>query len=193
MHTFQIPLLDGSPWETIPSIALLDTVTGRPPSQATHVRLARSSQALHIHFAVEDTYAWATLTERDGPLWTEEVVEVFLDPVGDGEGYYEWELNPLGTVLDLVLRRSRSGYRKDFRWQCADLETRAETTSTGWVAEFVIPFHSIVSAPPQPGEEWRANFCRIDRPRDGARELSAWSPTGMPLFHVPSRFGRVRF
>jgi len=43
------------------------------------------------------------------------------------------------------------------------------------------------------GGEWRVNFCRIDRPMDIPRELTAWSPTFLSTFHEPPRFGRVRF
>ena len=40
-------------------------------------------------------------------------------------------------------------------------------------------------------EIWRANFYRIERPRDGAAEFSAWSPTltAPADFHQPARFG----
>ena len=38
-----------------------------------------------------------------------------------------------------------------------------------------------------------ANFSRIDRPKDEALELSAWSPTLVKSFHVPGLFGKLRF
>jgi hypothetical protein len=37
------------------------------------------------------------------------------------------------------------------------------------------------------------NFSRIDRPKDQPLELSAWSPTLVRSFHVPGRFGVLRF
>lgn len=144
-------------------------------------------------FVAEDNHVWATLTGRDEPLYTEEVVEVFLDPVGDRECYFEIEVNPLNTVLDLVLRRNRSGYRKDFGWDCAGFRSAVRRLPGGWAAELSIPFASLAAAAPVAGECWRGNFTRIDRPEGRERELSAWAPTGQANFHVPERFGTICF
>jgi hypothetical protein len=163
--------------------------------------------------------------ERDAPLFKEEVVEVFVDPVGDLESYFEIEVNPLNTVMDLVLRRGRVGVKRNFAWRCEELETAVRwhfadgsccragveslpganlewssneqkglSEAVAWSAELAIPFGSLgaVSLP----SEWRANFYRIDRPgglgSGEGRELSAWSPTGAPNFHVPEKFGMLR-
>ena len=180
-------------WEKIEPIFLKETVTGAAPRQATTIKTAWSSSELHVLFRASDTEAWATMTERDGPLYEEEVVELFLDPVEDLEGYFEIEVNPLNTVCDLVLRRTRSGYRKCFAWNCDGLRTRVEVQPDHWQVELALPFVSLATDRPKPGSEWRVNFCRIDRPRDAERELSAWSPTGRPLFHVSQRFGVLEF
>ncbi|HEX8294888.1 MAG TPA: carbohydrate-binding family 9-like protein [Chthoniobacteraceae bacterium] len=181
------------PWLEIPAAALRETARGIPPAQATFVQVGRTEEELRVLFSCEDAHPSATLTERDAALYEEEVVEVFIDSVGDLESYYELELNPLNTVLDLVLRRTRSGYRKDARWDCDGLRTAVQRTAAGWNAELAIPFLSVASAIPQRGDEWRVNFFRIDRPPNAPRELSAWSVTGRPLFHVPERFGFIGF
>jgi hypothetical protein len=120
-------------------------------------------------------------------------MEVFLDPVGDLQSYFELEVNPLNAVLDLVIRKNRSGVIKDFSWRCENLRTAVRNANGGWSAEFAIPFRSLIAAPPKAGERWRANFYRIDRPENRQWELSAWSPTGFPNFHVPERFGILEF
>lgn len=178
----------GRDWS--PALVLVENTAGGPPQQATTVRIRHDGIALHVSFACDDVEPWATQTERDGPLWEEEVVEVFLDPVGDGECYFEIEVNPLGTVLDLVLRRNRSGYRRDFSWDCAGLVARVARTAAGWTADLAIPFLAL--SPDRPAS-WRVNFTRIDRPRDRERELSAWSPTRLATFHAPDRFGALHF
>ncbi len=170
-----------------------DVSTGEAPDQVTKVRLAWNERELRILFCSVDADPWATLRERDAPLYTEEVVEMFLDPVGDLASYFEIEVNPLNAVLDLVVRRNRSGLKKDFAWRCEDLRTKVLLVEGGWNAELSIPFRSLVAEPPEPGSRWRVNFCRIDRPKDRERELSAWSPTGLRQFHVPERFGVVEF
>ena len=180
-------------WEGCESASFCDVVRGTAPEQDTRVWMAWDADEMRVMIRAEDTHISATLTERDAPLYTEEVVEVFFDPVGDGECYFEIEVNPLNAVLDLVLRRNRSGYQKDFAWRCENLHTSVRRESAAWSVELAIPFRSLAAAPPQPGDQWRANFTRIDRPPGVPRELTAWSPTGLANFHVPERFGVIEF
>jgi len=185
-----------APWHDIAPVVLADAVTGLAPRQGTEVRAAWDEHEWRILFHAHDEDAWATLTERDAPLYEEETVEVFFDPRGDLESYFEIEVNPIGTVLDLVFRRSRSGYKGDRAWDCEGLRTLVRKDAGAWTVELAIPFASVTSTPPQPGARWRANFCRIDRPsRDGsiARELTAWSPPMRASFHTQERFGIVEF
>ncbi len=178
-------------WQNIAPVLLRETVSGHAPGQATSVRAAVDGLHLRVLFDCADALPWATLRQPDEPLYTEEVVEVFLDPVGDLECYFEIELNPLNAVLDLVLRQSPSGLRKDFAWRCEGLQTAVAKTAGGWAAELAIPFESLMPGARQ-RLSWRANFLRIDRTAPGASaELSAWSPTGLRQFHVPHRFGHL--
>ncbi|MGB8167375.1 MAG: carbohydrate-binding family 9-like protein [Chthoniobacteraceae bacterium] len=188
-----LALSEAAPWPELPAFELRETVTALAPQQRTRVRLGWTPDELRVLFHCEDTRTWATMTERDAPLYEEEVVEVFLDPVGDLANYFEIEVNPLNAVLDLVARRNRSGYTREFAWRCEDLRTAARTTPSGWSAELAIPFRSLLAAPPRPMARWSANFCRIDRPVDQPRELSAWSPTRLGTFHAPERFGVIEF
>lgn len=180
-------------WRGLHVMALRETTRDVAPQQATAVKAAWDGTELRVLFEMIDSRVWATQTQRDGPLWEEEVAEVFLDPMGDRESYFEFEVNPLNTVLDLVLRKNRSGYAKDFAWRCEGLRTAVARFAGGWCAEFAIPVRSLLADPPRAGAVWRVNFCRIDRPRGAPRELSAWSPTGRENFHTPERFGHLEF
>jgi len=180
-------------WRGVDAHVFKLAADGGPPHQRTSVRCVWDADEWRVLFEVADTHVWATLTERGAMLYQEEVVEVFVDPTGDLENYFEIELNPLNTVLEVVLRRNRSGYMKDFAWRCEGLRTAARRTNTGWCAELAVPFRSLIAAPPPAGAKWRANFCRIDRPPDVERELTAWSVPGRLNFHTPERFGFVEF
>ena len=185
-----------APWAGVAPVTLREAVTAAEPRQRTWVRTAWSDEEWRVLFECEDADPWATLSERDALLYEEETVEVFLDPAGDLECYFEIEVNPLGTVLDLVLRKSRSGYKADRAWQCEGLRTLVRRHDGGWSAEMAIPFASVTNSPPRAGSRWRANFCRIDRPsRDGTlpRELTSWSPPLRANFHTPERFGVIEF
>ena len=178
-------------------IVLRENLTGATPRQGTRVSAAWDELAWHVRFEADAVAPWATLTERDSAIWTEEVVEVFLDPIGDLASYFEIEINPLGTVTDLILRRVSSGWRKDFAWHADGLISRVQRTVGGWTAELSLPFAALgAAAAARPGKEWRVNFLRIDRPGGPSspeRELSAWSPTGLVNFHRPERFGMMEF
>ena len=198
-------------WASLEPVFLSETVSGLEPQQKTWVKAGWDDLHWRVLFYCEDTHIWATHTKRDAPLYEEEAVEVFVDASGvpgDPDSYFEMELNPLNTVMDLVLRKNRSGLKKDFSWQCEGLETavqiwNAPATSSlanqasssslppGWSAELSIPFASLGALPPAP--EWRVNFYRIDRPLGAPRELSAWSPTGVGTFHQSNRFGFMQF
>ena len=180
-------------WANCARISLSENLAGRQPRWGTEVRLGWSDDALHALYLCQDPDPWATKTGRDEALWEEEVVEVFLDPFGDSLSYFEIEINPLNTVTDLFVRRTLTGLKKDFRWNCEGLMTACGTLAYGWVAAFQIPFESLGDCHPTRFPVWRVNFSRIDRPKDQQCELSAWSPTFVKSFHVPSRFGVMRF
>jgi Carbohydrate-binding family 9 len=178
-------------WSDTTRLYLCENGSGQRPQWGTEVRIGFEEKALLILFLCQDPKPWATLTGRDQPLWEEEVVEVFLDPFGDRSCYFEFEVNPLNAVVDVFIRRIRSGLRKDFSWDCDGLVTAAGRLPYGWVAALQIPFLALGDC--QPIGTWRANFCRIERPEDQPRELSSWSPTYTGSFHVPERFGLLHF
>jgi hypothetical protein len=187
--------VDSAPWRDLPPVDFRDAIHAGAPQQPTWVRTAWNEHEWRTLFFCVDRDPWATITKRDGMLYQEETVEVFFDPVGDLEGYYEIEVNPLNTVLDIVFRRSRSGFKGNWAWTCEGLQTRVEVQSGSWTVEISIPF-AAVGETPRSGTRWRANFCRIDRPsRDDSlpRELTSWSPPRRESFHTPQRFGIVEF
>ncbi|RIK38117.1 MAG: hypothetical protein DCC55_22100 [Chloroflexi bacterium] len=191
---------------TLPPFILADG--SGPAVQQTITRVCYNAQALFVRFDCADRDIWGTHTRRDDPIYDEEVVEVFIGP---GEAtpvdYYEFEVSPNGVLLDLTVHNP-SGERADmttaFAWNCPGIQWAAGREDAGnrWWAVFAIPWASIGVDPtpsPSPGKGgelalpkiWRANFYRIERPRDGAAEFSCWSPTltDPADYHKPARFG----
>jgi Carbohydrate-binding family 9 len=185
------------PWSTIPARRLEYLADGDgPPEQATLLRLAWDETALYVHFECADRDAWGTWSERDDPLYEEEAVEVFLAPgVDDPSWYAEFEVSPRGVMFDALIHNphgERATMRSEVQWDCPGLRWEAGTTgaSQDWWAALVIPWDGLAPEIDRP-PVWRANFYRIERPRDGETEFSCWSPTlTEPAdFHKPSRFG----
>ena len=151
----------------------------------TRARMLWDDKAMYFAFACQDPDIWAIYDAEDAPLWEEEVVEVFIDPDGDGREYLELEVNPLNKVVDLLIHQVQNGFDSSIRWDIAGLQTAVQVKGTvndslradqGWTVEIAIPWTAMASGiggggTPQPGDRWRLNLYRIDR--GGGRALKA--------------------
>ena len=115
----------------------------------TRARMLWNDEGLYIAFACRDGNMWALFTEEDDPMWSEEVVEVFIDPDGDGLDYLELEVNPLNAVVDLHIGRVHPDWVSDKDWDILGLETAVQVEGTvndstdvdrGWTVEISIPW-----------------------------------------------------
>ncbi|HID11182.1 MAG TPA: hypothetical protein EYP17_07760 [Candidatus Latescibacteria bacterium] len=202
-------VLDEPAWEAAERVSLAGAVDGSavPEELTTYTRMLWDERNLYIAFECSDPDIWGTMTQRDASLWKEEVVEVFLDPDGDGENYAELEVSPNNTVVDLKIVRLKP-WKSELGWDIAGLRTAVQVEGTvnlrddvdrGWTAEIAIPWASLedipeaTGGPPEDGTSWRGNLYRIERPLGKDWVLMAWSPVGRPAFHTPERFGVLIF
>jgi hypothetical protein len=165
------------------------------------VKAAWDDQALYVALQAHDPNPWATLRERDAALFTENVLEVYIDENNDQRNYREFEVNPLGTEIDLLIpyAGAQADWPRCAKWNAPGWKTAVTIRPAldGWVAEMAFPWAIFTEAkrlPPQPGDLWRTQFYRIERPdRSRPDDLigTAWSPT--PTFHAPKYFGAIRF
>ncbi len=208
------PAWNAAAWTEL--YVLYGTLDGVPET-ATRAKIVWDDTYLYIGVEAEDHDIWATYTERDSPLWNENVLEVFIDPEGNAINYMEFEVSPLNTILDLWVETPlfSQGGPAHFDWDAAGLRTAVhidgtlggadpntperQDTDTGWSLEFALPWEdaAIVSGtmalPPEPGDTWRINLTRYDY-RNGDRELSQWSPSTVDgAWHEPSEYGHVTF
>ncbi|MBM7568891.1 carbohydrate-binding family 9-like protein [Paenibacillus sacheonensis] len=190
--------LDKAEWQLAERVQLTDAATGASPIQRTEAKLLWNDRYLYVAFECQDDYVRATMQGFNDKLYEEEVVEIFIDDDGDPRTYIEIELNPLNACLHYSVHNPLRGRILTYARTEMNLVTavRHDTERSAWTAELAIPLTEFVTAqhcPPLPGDEWRFNLYRIDRPRDGSIEFSAWSPPGEPQFHKPLSFGGLRF
>ena len=187
------------PWD-VPAgcepVSLVRATDGSAPRLPTSVAAMWDDEALTIVFSAVDDGVVATHREHDAPLYTEDVVEVFVAPKS-GEEYFEVEVNPLGTTFDARIESPdgvRATMRTDLAWTCRDLFAAIRRAGTSADTVIRIPFASLGVEPPKDGDEWLVNFFRIDRDPSGD-EFSAWRPAMKtpPDFHVVAAFGRLHF
>ncbi len=173
------------------------------PEAATEVASLWSKR--YIYFAYWCRYSTLNLYSGKDPskdfwgLWERDVVEVFINPQPQHMNhYYEFEVAPNNLWIDLEINLDRKPFN-DAGWNSGfEHVTRIAAARHEWTCEMRIPIPAIAGAhhTPSPGEEWRINFFRADGEGDNEqRRLLAWSPVPgeKPNFHVPSRFGIIRF
>jgi hypothetical protein len=172
-------------------VELSDAVTGGAPRLGTAVRVAFRDGALLVRFDGRDDGTVATLIRRDDPLWTEDVYEVFLSSADPPALYFEFEVNPLGTLFDARVESPdlvRKTMRADPTWNLRGFSAKSRVRPGRWSAVLKIPLAELAGGGPIP-RRWRANFFRVDR--GSPDEFSAWSPTFTDPadFHAAARFG----
>ncbi len=98
--------LDEADWKRAEEFVMVEATKGGKAPLKTTMRLLWDDKYLYIAYYCEDPDAWATWENEDDPMWDEEVVEFFIDPVGTGFTYYEHEINPINQKVDLFIINS---------------------------------------------------------------------------------------
>jgi len=206
-------VLDEPAWQHAPWTGLLRMDDGTPgAAYPTTAWMLWDDQNLYVAFVCVDTDMYATFTQHDDPLYTQDVVEVFIMDQASTQGYYlEYEVSPRGTLFDIYITHPSPGIQGDLSWTSGfEAAVVIEGTlddpndlDTGYTVEMAIPFSDMYANPgdhPDHGEMIRANLYRIDYTTPatiggtGANaQLIAWSPTLVGRFHTPDRFGELTF
>lgn len=176
---------------------------------ATEVRLLWDEKALYVRFDCTDAEVYLPYDKHDDPLYQGDVVEVFLDPVGDARQWFELQVaannatfdqnlvltgeaksNADGLLLSAVLDREW-WVSKDYEME--GLTTAARKHAAGWSVEMAIPARSAarrlgISAWAA-GLKLRANLMRYEwgpPDADGKRAFMPmnWAPVLVGCPHI---------
>lgn len=175
--------IDRSPWIASDWIEDFEGDPGQNGALPAH-RFLRAAcrwdrEHLYVAFASAPSLVPVTKTERDDDLFNECAVELFL---AAGQGFYEFEINPLGAMLDLYCPHEdqEADWQTQARWDAADLKWTAGVASAGagWNAQMCLAWAAI---PRVNREEFdgcpclRGNFCRSGKRQDGSYEPASWA------------------
>ena len=202
-HPFKIDgRLDKLFWEVAPWSEDFVDIEGEhkpKPTKRTRFKMLWDDNYLYIGAELEEDQIWATLTERDSELYFENDFEIFIDPDGDTQNYYELEINALNTIWDLLLPRPyRDGGCRINAWDMRGIQTAVHVKgevnnpyadNRGWSLEVAMPLSALKECardgrPPSVGDVWRLNFLRVDwrlKVVDGRYEKVIGPKTGKPL------------
>lgn len=197
--------LDEPEWQKANETAPFVYTNGDPVNKnGTKVRALWDSKFLYLAFYCDDDDVWTSYFKHDDRTDKEENVEIMIDADGSGSTYIELQVNPANTVFDAYFEKRRSDLAKAMTFD-AHLKTAVQVNGTlnkrddvdhGWTAEVAIPYEAISDAPhrpPLPGDAWRLNFYRMDKPKTGGQVGSMWSPTYVGDYHTLDRFGTLVF
>jgi hypothetical protein len=147
------------------------------PDKRTRVKMLWDDDYFYFGAELEEDQIWATLTERDSVIFYDNDFEIFIDPDGDSHQYYEFEINALNTVWDLLLVKPyRDGGPAVNGWDISGLRTavhidgelnQPEATNKKWTVEVAMPWTTLRECAPEGrapavGEFWRVNFSRVE-------------------------------
>lgn len=147
------------------------------PKLTTHAKLLWDNSNLYIAAELEEPDVWAKLKQRDTVVFYDNDFEVFIDPDGDTQAYYELEVNALGTAWDLLLLKPyRDGGPPVTGWNIEGLQVAAHIDGTinnpsdtdkGWTVEIKIPLAAMKECAgkagmPKAGDKWRIDFSRVE-------------------------------
>jgi len=193
-------------WEAAPRSEAFVDIRGldfQPaPAQDTWMKMLWDDECLYIAGIIQEKHVTASLTQRDALIYRDNDFEVFIDPDGDGQFYFEFECNAFGTLMDLIMNKPYNRGGTFFMpWDCKDIRVKvhvdgkinnARRVDEGWTVEWAIPFESLALGHLNPKRipVWRINFSRVEWPGTGGREENwVWNPTGKVDMHMPENWG----
>jgi hypothetical protein len=104
--------LDEAVWQAAPrSPRFRDLINGRECIHNTQAALLWDDTHLYVGYWVEEPFVTATLKERDSFIYNDNDVELFI--AGE-DGYYELEINALGTIYEVFFLWEEAYARKGY-------------------------------------------------------------------------------
>jgi hypothetical protein len=171
----------------------------------TRARLVWDDDALYFAATMTDNELRAFGTRRNDRLWFGDVFELFFKPFADRPEYYEFQVNPRSTILELAF--PRRGF--DFATLAARPPMGMQATATvdgtldqpgdrdrGWSVEGRIPWSLFAPTGGRPalGASWRFALCRYDYGPEGTKPvLMSSAPLTQASFHRYEDYGVLRF
>ncbi len=188
------------------------------PRFRTRAKLLWDDENLYMAAEIIGDEIWANVTKRDGVIFKDNDFEIFIDPASTTHTYYEFEMNAMNTVWDLLLTKPyRDGGLAINAWDIQGLQTAVwidgqlnnpSAQNKSWSLEVVMPFDVLKQASesgkaPLAGDYYRMNFSRVQWnvdvidnkyiKRPMPEDNWVWAPTGLINIHYPELWAFVFF
>ncbi len=177
-------------WQALPwhgDFTLLDRAPQKP-KYTTRFKVAHDDH--HLYFLVEcqnpPSGAMAPkATERDGAVWRDDCVEIFIDPNHDRDRFYQLAFNRANVVFDNEY--TQGGILSYLPWNAEKLGSATAETETGWMLEVALPIVEL-------GLEQETGIMGVNVARSiptASTEHSTFAPINSSL-RQPAKFATAR-
>jgi hypothetical protein len=172
----------------------------------TRFKIMHSATGIYVLGECQDRQISTSYNMDQGDIWNGDVFEVFLQTDPGNPLYFEYEINPLGAELAILVPNNQGDffgwspwhYEGDRKVQKA-VKIHGGKPASGekieaWTVEIFFPytlFKALKNVPPEHGTKWKANFCRIDYD-GGAPNHWAWKRINKS-FHEYQNYGTLVF
>ena len=176
----------------------------------TRVRLLYDATNLYLGFECDEPLAerlasgWWKSHGRDGRIYSQDCLEILVDPVGDLGQYYHFICSAMpDSIYDAAFglhkdpihpMYSKSDNGWNGPWSC---KGSIDAGAKRWSVEIAIPFKTLAVQAPSKGSIWKMNLGRerfVQNPNRGDPELFMWSPNlEERSFHSRTAFGDMVF
>jgi len=187
--------LDDAAWQAAPVHTGFEMPLGQanrtpiPEAAQTRFRVLYDDQALYFGIRCGEP-KMADLVVRaarkhDAAMWSDDDVELFLDPVGDRMEYYQLAINSEGTKVDLYLiergNTGKGGWSSD--WQAV-----VHRGADFWSVEVAVPFALFHNRPSHTwADTWAFSIARTRKPKPSY--FSMFSPAAK--YHDVVHYGTL--
>ena len=197
---FEIGELGHESWDRADEICVETYWSGEKAPAGRHfsARLLWSDTSLYVRFEANQAEPLVTaeipnLRSKTIGLWDRDVCEIFVAPnKEDASRYFEFEVAPNGEWIDLAVHQLTD--RRETDWEFfSGMAVAGKIDSNRVRMALKIPWNAFAKTP-KTGDVWRGNLFRCVG-TDPGRGYLAWSPTLTiaPNFHIPEKFGELRF
>ena len=166
----------------------VDNMSSAPASPRTDLYLAHTDSDLLIGAVCHEPNMKSIHAEsmpgRDREIYRNECMEMFLDPRADRASFMHFIVDVMNQHFD-ALGQDPVGFNP--AWESATYQG-----SDYWSVEIRIPFSSLATTAPKPGDFWLGNFNRERFAGGRTNEYSSWNAT-MGSFDSTGRFVPIIF
>jgi hypothetical protein len=199
-HDFPVTDLENVAWNLADAITISTYWNGSnaPRGRSFEARLLWSRAFMYVRFDCEQEGPLIVSDQPDATkktveLWERDVCEIFVAPdTTDLNRYFEFEVAPTGEWLDLGIVAGPDGRETDWDYS-SGMRSAARIDHDLVLLALQVPWKAFGRVP-ESGDIWAGNLFRcVGTGPD--RGYLAWHPTmtDQPNFHVPRRFGSLRF